>query len=121
MNDKTNFMNLFSDQIWGMPVYMLLAMNVLVIAGVVVFFACRKKPVAVELPVEGDGFLANCRKFNLTARETQVVLLIRKGYKNKRIAEELFISEKTVDVHLQNVYDKVGERGKLALIQKLNE
>jgi len=67
-----------------------------------------------------DPLLANCIAYQLSAREIDVVLLIRKGYRNKQIAEELFISEKTVESHLQNIYDKVGERSRLAVIGKLN-
>ncbi|MEO6521350.1 MAG: LuxR C-terminal-related transcriptional regulator [Mucilaginibacter sp.] len=68
-----------------------------------------------------DRFIENCRKFMLSPRELEVVLLSRKGLKNKRIAEELFISERTVEGHLRNIYDKVGcDRSKLVLINRLN-
>lgn len=45
---------------------------------------------------------------DLTARELQVLALIRDGYKNKQIAAELTISENTVNFHIKNVVDKLG-------------
>jgi len=78
-------------------------------------------PDQVEIPEPSDRFMANCRKAGLSSRELEVVLLIRKERKNKEIADELFISERTVEGHLRNIYEKVGcSRSKLSLINKLN-
>ena len=44
----------------------------------------------------------------LTAREREIVELVAQGKANRQIAEELFISEKTVSRHLANVYVKLG-------------
>jgi two-component system, NarL family, nitrate/nitrite response regulator NarL len=52
----------------------------------------------------------------LTAREVEVVALIREGLKNKQIAERLFISEATVHHHLTTIYDKLGIAGRLKLL-----
>jgi DNA-binding NarL/FixJ family response regulator len=52
----------------------------------------------------------------LTAREVEVVGLIREGLKNKQIAERLFISETTVHHHLTTIYDKLGIAGRLKLL-----
>jgi DNA-binding NarL/FixJ family response regulator len=46
----------------------------------------------------------------LTAREIDVLTLIRDGYKNKQIAGELTISENTVNFHIKNVVDKLGAK-----------
>jgi DNA-binding NarL/FixJ family response regulator len=45
---------------------------------------------------------------NLTPRELQVLGLIRDGYSNKRIADELAIVEGTVSFHIKNLVDKLG-------------
>ena len=50
---------------------------------------------------------------NLTSRELEILRLVLRGYTNKAIAAEMFISEKTVEFHLDNVYDKVGVRTRL--------
>lgn len=44
----------------------------------------------------------------LSERERQVLRLIAAGKSNRAIAEELFISEKTVARHVSNIFDKVG-------------
>jgi DNA-binding NarL/FixJ family response regulator len=44
---------------------------------------------------------------SLTARELQVLQLIRDGFRNKQIADELAISENTVNFHIKNLIDKL--------------
>ncbi len=45
---------------------------------------------------------------DLTARELEVLCLIRDGHKNKQIANELSISENTVNFHIKNIVGKLG-------------
>jgi DNA-binding NarL/FixJ family response regulator len=45
---------------------------------------------------------------NLTARELEVLQLIRDGHRNKQIAEKLTISETTVNFHIKNIVGKLG-------------
>jgi DNA-binding NarL/FixJ family response regulator len=45
---------------------------------------------------------------SLSERELQVLRLVAAGKTNRAIAEELFISEKTVARHVSNIFDKVG-------------
>jgi two-component system, NarL family, nitrate/nitrite response regulator NarL len=56
-------------------------------------------------------------RWHLSPRELQIVALVAQGYKNKGLAEKLFISEQTVKNHLHNIFDKlrVGDRVELAL------
>ena len=51
----------------------------------------------------------------LSAREKQVVELISQGFRNKEIAERMFISEQTVKNHLHNIFDKLGVSDRLEL------
>jgi DNA-binding NarL/FixJ family response regulator len=51
----------------------------------------------------------------LSTREREIVGLIAQGFKNKDIAERLFISEQTVKNHLHNIFDKVGVSDRLEL------
>jgi len=46
--------------------------------------------------------------FGLTVREREVLALVAEGYTNKRIAENLFISESTAGVHVSNILGKLG-------------
>jgi DNA-binding NarL/FixJ family response regulator len=59
---------------------------------------------------------AAAKTATLTAREVEVISLIREGLKNKQIAERLFISEATVHHHLTAIYDKLGISGRLKLL-----
>lgn len=44
---------------------------------------------------------------DLTSREKEVLLLIAKGYSNQDIADELFITLKTVKTHVSNILSKL--------------
>ena len=52
---------------------------------------------------------------SLSARELEVVRLIAEGASGRDIADTLFISEKTVDRHRANIFDKVGMRDRVEL------
>jgi DNA-binding NarL/FixJ family response regulator len=45
---------------------------------------------------------------DLTARELDVLRLIRDGYRNKQIADQLCIAETTVNFHIKNLMDKLA-------------
>jgi DNA-binding NarL/FixJ family response regulator len=51
----------------------------------------------------------------LSQREREIIILIAQGYKNKEIAEKMFITEQTVKNHLHNVFDKLGVSDRLEL------
>ncbi len=44
----------------------------------------------------------------LTARENEILQLVKEGYKNKDIAEKLFLSPKTISTHKENIKQKFG-------------
>jgi DNA-binding NarL/FixJ family response regulator len=52
----------------------------------------------------------------LSVRERQVTLLAAKGLANKAIAREVNITEGTIKLHLHKVYQKLGIKGRLALL-----
>ncbi|HEU4321083.1 MAG TPA: helix-turn-helix transcriptional regulator [Acidimicrobiia bacterium] len=45
---------------------------------------------------------------DLTPREREVVALIARGYEYREISEDLGISQKTLETHMRNVFDKLG-------------
>lgn len=53
----------------------------------------------------------------LTDREREILKLIAKEYTNKNIAEELFISERTVETHRKNIFKKTGTNNLVGLIK----
>ena len=51
----------------------------------------------------------------LTTREREIVVLVAQGFKNKEMADKMFISEQTVKNHLHNIFDKLGVFDRLEL------
>lgn len=54
------------------------------------------------------------RPGGLSEREVEVLGLVARGYTNRSIAEELFISEKTVTSHLTHIFTKLGVSSRAA-------
>lgn len=54
---------------------------------------------------------------HLTAREIEIIKLIEKEYSNKNIADELFISERTVETHRKNIFRKTQTNSLIGLIK----
>jgi DNA-binding NarL/FixJ family response regulator len=62
-----------------------------------------------HVPAEVAALIAeHLGEEDLTPRELAVLQLIRDGRKNKQIADQLSISENTVNFHIKNIVDKLG-------------
>lgn len=57
----------------------------------------------------------------LTAREQEVLRLLAKGLRNKEIAARLYVSERTVNFHLANIYAKLNVSGRTEALSKALE
>jgi DNA-binding CsgD family transcriptional regulator len=62
---------------------------------------------------QGDG--------DLTPAERRVVELAADGLANKEIAQSLFVTVRTVEVHLKHAYAKLGVRSRAQLSRRLSE
>ena len=67
--------------------------------------------LAIEMEVEKK--VEHHRRYpalhdDLTAREREILALLTKGYDNQRIADESFISLKTVKTHVSNILSKLA-------------
>jgi DNA-binding CsgD family transcriptional regulator len=60
-------------------------------------------------------------ELQLTPQELQVALAIQRGLTNAATAAALFLSVKTVEYHLSNIYRKLGIRSRTQLIRALGE
>ncbi len=54
---------------------------------------------------------------HLTGREIEIIKLIEKEFSNKQIADELFISERTVETHRKNIFRKTKTGSVIGLIK----
>jgi DNA-binding NarL/FixJ family response regulator len=66
------------------------------------------------LEIYDDNFV---KKYNLTKREIEILLLITDAKSNKEIAKDLFISDQTVSVHRKNMMRKLGVGNTAGLIR----
>ena len=75
-----------------------------------------------ELELRASGETARKRDATtavaLTAQERQIASSVAQGLSNREVAAELFLSPRTIDFHLRNVFAKTGitSRGELARI-----
>jgi DNA-binding NarL/FixJ family response regulator len=64
----------------------------------------------VKLPIPFAGATPG----NLSRRELEVLRLVAAGKTNKLIAKQLFLSEKTVDRHVSNIFAKANVSSRAA-------
>lgn len=55
----------------------------------------------------------------LTPQEYQVALAVTRGATNRQVAEELFLSQKTVEYHLSSIYRRLGLTSRAELVAEL--
>ncbi len=66
---------------------------------------------------EADIYVAS-ELVTLTRRELEILTLVIEGHASKEVADILFISKRTVDFHLDNVYGKLKVKNKMQALQK---
>ena len=66
-----------------------------------------------------DAVQHNLERYALSPREREVVMLVLYGYSNRRIADQLFLTEYTVEDHFKRVFAKLGVRSRTALAAKI--
>jgi len=57
----------------------------------------------------------------LTAREQEVLRLLARGLRNKEMAARLHVSERTINFHLANIYQKLNVSGRTEALSKALE
>lgn len=60
-------------------------------------------------------------RYQLTAREREIVALMREGRSNPEIGEALYVTRNTVKKHIQNIYEKLGVNSRKGLEELLEE
>jgi DNA-binding CsgD family transcriptional regulator len=69
----------------------------------------------------GNGKEVNNLPKSLTPREREIALFLLQGLSYKEIAAKLFISEKTVNIHVQKIYRKTGVNSRSMLISEFQK
>ena len=54
----------------------------------------------------------------LTRREVEILSLIVEGHSSKTVADLLFVSKRTVDFHLDNIYEKLNVTNRMQALQR---
>jgi len=68
---------------------------------------------SVARQLVGDAAPRSGDTFGLSPREREVLALIAQGRTNREIGDRLFISQKTVGVHVGNILAKLGVSGRV--------
>jgi DNA-binding NarL/FixJ family response regulator len=89
----------------GAFAYILKSMPKNELLGVMRSVHAGKRHIPPEVAVRLAEYLGDD---DLTTREMDVLRLIRDGYRNKQIADQLTIAETTVNFHIKNLVDKLG-------------
>lgn len=74
---------------------------------------------APEVIDKNTALNRNVKLYALTRREADIATLLIEGNSAKAIGEKFFISEKTVNTHIRNLYEKLGVKSKFEMMTKL--
>lgn len=67
-----------------------------------------------------EACAAVCQRFALSARESEILNYLGRGYSSTYIAKDLFISENTVRSHIKNIYRKMNIDNRQNLLDIIN-
>ncbi|WP_237249490.1 helix-turn-helix domain-containing protein [Sphingobacterium faecale] len=73
------------------------------------------------VPIDRIIIERNSKRFGLSNREIEIVYLICERLSYKEIANKLFISDRTVSKHVQNIFNKTLVKSRSTLVKKMND
>jgi DNA-binding NarL/FixJ family response regulator len=76
----------------------------------------NEKPSEIQTP---EQLILNSRKYALSTREVEILLLLREGLPYKLIGDKLHISQRTVSSHVANMFEKVNVTNKMELVNRM--
>jgi DNA-binding NarL/FixJ family response regulator len=83
-------------------------------------YVCNNiKEIIAEQMIDSDGQQKGIH--SLTAREIEIISLIKKGDTSKEIAVSLNVAAKTVEVHRYNILKKLKLKNSVALVEYVNK
>ncbi len=83
---------------------------------ILLFLYLKKSNFGVSIPIGQEENLKNFfKQRGITPRESEIILMLLNGRKNKDIGKELFISYHTVKNHIHKIYQKLDVRNRLQM------
>lgn len=76
----------------------------------------NEKPSEIQTP---EQLVLNSKKYALSTREVEILLLLRVGLPYKLIGDKLHISQRTVSSHVANMFEKVNVTNKMELVNRV--
>jgi len=113
VRDRYPFLNLPEGfELFTLPLYFF-ALNLFSIAFAVFFF---NQPAYIEKDAVTVYFRT---RYGISRRESEIIESILGGLKSEEIADRLFISTKTVNNHIYNIFQKTGVKNRVQLVNLL--
>ncbi|QCK16666.1 response regulator [Mangrovivirga cuniculi] len=85
------------------------------------YFSSSVKEIMLKEYTTGIRSRKKEKEFSLTKREKEILKLVVEGKTSPEIADELFISVRTVDTHRSNIMKKLKVNNSISLINKVNK
>jgi DNA-binding CsgD family transcriptional regulator len=85
-----------------------------------VWFIVRSRKIqgtSFQMPDKPEGLNTWLDSRNISPREREIFYLILQGKNNRLIEKELFISKRTVESHIYNIYKKLGIKNRIQLVR----
>lgn len=82
-----------------------------------IYFGDEVTNEMMRMMTDQDRAMEKKESVTLTFREREILKLIAKEYSNVQIADELFISERTVETHRKNIFRKTNTKSIVGLIK----
>lgn len=106
--------------LFAVPGFPFLAGQVLIVAtSVGSILHARRSLMRPKYVVDKAPSAFFAEHFGISSREIEIVAGVLDGLSNQAIAERLFISPRTVEKHLYNIYQKAGIKNRLQLFNLL--
>ncbi|OGD22028.1 MAG: hypothetical protein A2W03_15700 [Candidatus Aminicenantes bacterium RBG_16_63_16] len=98
--------------------WFLMIAGTFLVSGAVSVAALWRKIRSLSLAA-GESLESAVEFYELTSREREILQLVILGANNKDIGKKLFISGSTVRNHIYNIYQKLGVRNRIELINRV--
>ena len=98
---------------------LLIVYIVLVVLSFTIFFFMGHLQIHAPIAAPAAATPLDLSAYHLTARETEVLMLLLDGKSTTAIAETLFVSERTVRSHISNLLAKTQSKTRVEMITRL--